>query len=448
MKIKLENTVKISNLSIEQETIIRKALSLENPAYQVMLRQNNQRALYALKRYIKYYKKTMDGLEVGRGVMPRLYRNFKTEIDDVIINLSSECIQDGKFICNAKLRDYQEGAVDEILKNLEGIIRLDTAFGKSIIAMKLIAETQLRTLIVVPRLNLLRQFRDDIKKFCSYECGIINGPTFDVKDVTVATAQTLKKRDLSKISSYFGMCIWDEAHLTISDKGIRIVQSFNPLRLYGMTATADRSDGQGEAIKFTFGDIIIDRKLPSSAPHVKIVKCFEQPWGDTYSTIIDDQVENIIRNRIIIDATSKELNVNRKILILTKRTKHYENLYQLLPGDIRAYKIKSQLKADEQRRQDDLLNRLREGGKDFDVILGTFGLLSTGINIPALDTIIFAGDLKSSVLATQSVGRILRIFEGKQEPRIIDIDDVSSGILHNQARLRKKFYKDNEWEII
>jgi superfamily II DNA or RNA helicase len=119
-----------------------------------------------------------------------------------------------------------------------------------------------------------------------------------------------------------------------------------------------------------------------------------------------------------------------------------------LPGHVQAYRIKSQLKVDEQKRQDDLLARFREGGKDFDVILGTFGLLSTGINIPALDTIIFAGDLKSSVLCVQSVGRILRLFEGKQYPKIIDIDDCKSGILHNQARLRKKFYKDNEWEIL
>ena len=197
-----------------------------------------------------------------------------------------------------------------------------------------------------------------------------------------------------------------------------------------------------------FGDIIVDRKLPSMPPSVSIIRCEEEPWGDTYSTIIDSQVDNINRNKLIANISMLELALGRKLIILTKRTKHYENLYQLLPGNICAYRIKSQLKADEQRRQDDLLNRLREGGKDFDVILGTFGLLSTGINIPALDTIIFAGDLKSSVLATQSVGRILRLFEGKQDPKIIDIDDVKSGILHNQARLRKRFYKDNEWEII
>lgn len=449
MKLNIGRYVLISHLTNDQESIITKGLSLENPVYKVMLRQNNQRALYAISQFIKYYKKTPDGLIVGRGVLPRLNRHFSADIDFVDIDLSTECIDKSQPLkCNATLRDYQYGVIEEVLKHTEGIIRLDTAFGKSVIALKLIEETQLKTLIVVPRLNLLRQFKSDIKKFCNYECGVVNGPTFDIRDVTIATIQTLRERDLSGIESYFGMCIFDECHTYVSDKGNKVVTSFNPLRLYGMTATADRSDGQGEAIKFMFGDIIVDRKLPSKAPSVSIVKCDEEPWGDTYATIIDSQVDNINRNKLIANLALQELKDGRKIIILTKRTQHYENLYQLLPGNIRTYRIKSQLKADEQRRQDDLLNRFREGGKDFDVILGTFGLLSTGINIPALDTIIFAGDLKSSVLATQSVGRILRLFEGKQDPKIIDIDDCKSGILHNQARLRKKFYKDNEWEII
>lgn len=448
MKINVSNVITISNYTPQQERIITSGLSLENPVYKVMLRQNNQRALYAISQFIKYYKKTPDGLVVGRGVFPRINRHFGHEIDSVAIDLSSPVITEKRFECSATLRSYQEGVTDEILKHLEGVIRLDTAFGKSIIALKLIEETQLKTLIVVPRLNLLRQFKSDIKKFCNYDCGIINGPTFDVKDVTVATIQTLKKRDLSEIRDKFGMCIWDECHLTISVKGIKAVQSFNPIRLYGMTATADRSDGQGEAIKFTFGDIVVDRALPSTAPSVSVVRCEEEAWGDTYSTIIDSQVDNFKRNRLIVDLVLQELKSGRKIIVLTKRTKHYENLFDLMPKTVSSYKIKSQLKIYEQKKQDDLLNRLREGGKDFDVILGTFGLLSTGINIPALDTIIFAGDLKSSVLATQSVGRILRIFEGKQDPKIIDIDDCKSGILHNQARLRKRFYKDNNWEII
>ena len=413
-----------------------------------MMRQNNQRALYAVKQYIKYYKKTDEGLIVGRGVIPRLNRHFSQDIDDITIDLSTASIKNKDFKCNATLRDYQEGVTDVILPHTEGIIRLDTAFGKSVISLKLIEETQLKTLIIVPRLNLLRQFKSDIKKFCNYECGIINGPIFDIKDVTVATIQTLKQRNLKEVKDKFGMVIADECHLYVGDKSNKVITSFNPLRLYGMTGTADRSDGQGEAIKFMFGDIIVDRKLPSKSPHVEIIKSQTEVWGDTYATIIDSQVENTARNDLIVNTILKECLNDRRIIVLTKRTIHCDKLYDLLPGTIKAYKIKSKLKAKEAREQDALLEKFREGGKDFQVIIGTFGLLSTGINIPALDTLIFAGDIKSSVLSVQSIGRIRRIFQGKKDPKIIDIDDCKSGILHHQALLRKQFYKSNEWEII
>lgn len=447
MKIKVGGLVLVSNYTSDQEKIITKGLSLVNPVYAVMQRQNNYRALYAVPQFIKYYKTTPSGIEVGRGVIGRLNKHFGETIDDVKINLFQPQICN-PVKSNIVLRDYQKGVTEEILPNTEGIIRLDTAFGKSIIAMKLIEETQLKTLIVVPRLNLLGQFKSDIKDSLGFDCGIINGPTFDIKDITIATIQTLKKRDLSEIGSQFGMVIFDECHTYISDKGLKVIYSFSPLRLYGMTATADRSDGQGEAIKFTFGSIIADRKLPFEPPKVEICKCCEPVWGDTYPSIVDNQVENVARNKLIAYLAAKELGTGRKILILTKRTKHYDFIYELLPSAAKCYRIKSHLKKVEQDRQYDLLNRLRQGGTDFDVILGTFGLLSTGINIPALDTVIFAGDLKSSVLATQSVGRILRLFDGKKSPKIIDIDDSKSGILHNQARLRKKFYLSNEWEIL
>lgn len=317
----------------------------------------------------------------------------------------------------------------------------------SFISMKMIEDTQLKTLIVVPRLNLLKQYQSDIKGLYGEQCGIINGQKFDVKDITVATIQTLKLRSLKEIQSEFGMIIWDEMHLFLSDKGIKVVQSFNPLRMYGMSATPDRSDGQGEALKFYFGDIIVEDSLPQAKPVVNIHKYQGTYFADTYSGIIDLQSQDENRNKLIADIINKEIYEGRKIIVLTKRVDHYQQLAKLITSS-KTFSIRATLPTKEANEQQRLLERLREGSGDFDAILGTFSLLSTGINIPALDTIVFAGDIKSTVLTTQSIGRILRLFEGKKTPKIIDIDDCRSGILANQARLRRKFYKENEWEII
>ena len=447
MKITIGGNITIEDFTPEEERVITKGLSLVNPTYAVMKRQGNIRALYALSEFIKYYKKSGNSLIVGRGVLPRLYRHFKSSINEVNINLLSVKTSDLTINKQIELRDYQIGVPEKILQHDEGIIKLSTGFGKSVVALKLVEKTFLKTLIVVPGLNLLTQFKQDIKAFLGYDCGVINGPRCDIKDITVATIQTLKKRDLSPLRYEFGMVIFDECHTTISDQGMRVVSSFNSKRLYGMTATPDRSDGQGEAIKFTFGDIIIDKELPQCKPSVTIVRCTEKYFGDTYANIVELQSENEARNDMIVDLIRRELLEGRKILVLTKRTKHYETIHRAI-SRCNAYSIKSKLSAAEAKTQNELLEKLRTGSSDFNVILGTFSLLSTGINIPALDTIVLAGDLKSSVLTTQSVGRILRLFEGKKQPKIIDIDDFGCGILHNQARLRKNFYKSNGWEIL
>ena len=343
-------------------------------------------------------------------------------------------------------REYQIGITDRILKHEQGILNLGTGYGKTFVAAKLAEETNLKTLIIVHRGDILQQFKDFIKNGYGYDVGIISGNTFEIRDITIAMIQTLKLRDLSKIRSEFGMIICDECHTMVGEKSYKVISSFNPFRLYGMTGTADRSDGQGEAIKFYFGDIIVKEDLPQKKPVVEVIKFKEEFWGSDYHEIIESQCENLNRNKLIADIIKKEKG--RKILVLTKRVKHYELIYDLLPSDLKSYKIYSKTKASEKEIRSKLLEKLRDGSSDFDVIMGTFSLLSTGVNIPALDTLIIAGDLKSEVLSRQSVGRILRLFADKKQPKIIDIDDAASGILHNQALARRRMYKQNNWEII
>lgn len=112
------------------------------------------------------------------------------------------------------------------------------------------------------------------------------------------------------------------------------------------------------------------------------------------------------------------------------------------------YALSSKGTIQEKKGQENLLKALREGTQDFDILLGTVSMLAVGTDVPSLDTIIFACDIKSSIMCQQATGRILRWFEGKQHPKIVDFDDNYNGILHRQALHRKKFYKTMGWDII
>ena len=90
---------------------------------------------------------------------------------------------------------------------------------------------------------------------------------------------------------------------------------------------------------------------------------------------------------------------------------------------------------------------IRDGSLPFDCVVGTFSLLSAGTDFPSLDTLVFAGDVKSDILQEQSIGRVRRLFEGKKEPLIIDVQDSGNYVLARQAGERNKFYNAQGWAV-
>lgn len=62
------------------------------------------------------------------------------------------------------------------------------------------------------------------------------------------------------------------------------------------------------------------------------------------------------------------------------------------------------------------------------ILIASSQTTSTGVNIPALDVVIFASPTKSIYKVLQSIGRVLRLKDGKLVARLIDFgDNLSSG---------------------
>ena len=425
---------------------IKKKLTLPNPTYQVMLRKN-KRACYGMKKDFKYYEKQDNCLVIGRGNLPTLEKYLQAnKIDSNTViksSLRNRRLEDEFISSNLVLRDYQKPVLPEILEHKQGVIKLSVGFGKTIISLKTIEHHKQKTLIIVPRNSILTQFKEEIKKYYNYDCGVIQGKTWDIKDITVASISTLQKRNLDTIKKIFGCVIVDECHTLISEQRLKVIQSFDPLYLYGLSGTPRRTDEQGQAIFFTFGNIITEHSLPQKTPKVSVVqyngKYIVQEYMDMVQVMVDDDE----RNSAICVFTQLEILKNRKILILTKRIEHFEKIQNKLLS--KTYAISSK---DKQEDRDKLLKKLRDNTIEFDVIVGTYSMLSTGVDVPALDTIIFAGDVKSDVLTEQSVGRILRIFKEKKNPKVIDIHDYTNPIFHRQFLKRQQFYNKNNWEIL
>ena len=111
-------------------------------------------------------------------------------------------------------RPYQRAAVDAWLRaDGRGVVVLPTGAGKTVVAFDAIARMSVRTLVVVPTIELLRQWRSELTTRLGLEdgaVGIVGGGERTVGPITVITydSAAMPRRKLDG----FGLLVFDEAH--------------------------------------------------------------------------------------------------------------------------------------------------------------------------------------------------------------------------------------------
>ena len=85
------------------------------------------------------------------------------------------------------------------------------------------------------------------------------------------------------------------------------------------------------------------------------------------------------------------------------------------------------------------------------IIIGSYGCMSTGVNIRNLHNIVFSSPTKSMIRTLQSIGRGLRLGDDKKEAVLYDISDdlrAKSWTNHtmNHFAERIKIYTDEQFQ--
>jgi len=142
-----------------------------------------------------------------------------------------------------KLRDYQTEALQRWLRTNQGVLVLPTGAGKTIIAIKAIATLNVPTLVVVPTLELVKQWQRELEARLNIEPGTYSGESHILKPITVATYDTAYLR-AEELGNKFLLLVFDEVHHLPSPGYSTIAELFvAPYRL-GLTATYEREDGR------------------------------------------------------------------------------------------------------------------------------------------------------------------------------------------------------------
>jgi superfamily II DNA or RNA helicase len=174
-------------------------------------------------------------------------------------------------------RAYQRAALQAWIANGgRGMVVLPTGAGKTVLALMAVAHAGLRTLVVVPTIELLQQWRDSlVHKLGLPEemVGMIGGGVRQSRPITVITydSASMPRRKLDT----WGLLIFDEAHHLPANAYRRIAEhSPAPLRL-GLSATPERSDGLHEDL-FTLIGQEVYRQGPKALSRDKHIAAYRE----------------------------------------------------------------------------------------------------------------------------------------------------------------------------
>jgi len=150
------------------------------------------------------------------------------------------------------LRVYQSEALNNWLATKQGVIVLPTGSGKTILAMKAIAQLNLPTIVVVPTLDLVRQWSEEITDKLNLTPGVYSGEEHNLQPITIATYDTAYIR-AEELGNRFPFVVFDEVHHLPSPGYSHIAELFaSPYRM-GLTATYEREDGLHENLNRLVG---------------------------------------------------------------------------------------------------------------------------------------------------------------------------------------------------
>jgi superfamily II DNA or RNA helicase len=180
-------------------------------------------------------------------------------------DLVPDLVPISKLSSKAELRPYQKAALEAWLKaNKRGIVVLPTAAGKTFIALKAIEVLNVATLIVVPTLDLVDQWRHFLKSQFNVDVGAYGGGEEDLEALTVATYDSAYLRS-EQLGNRFMFLIFDEVHHLPAPSFSQIAEMYIAPYRMGLTATLERDDGGHRVLPHLLGDVVYKLKVDSLA---------------------------------------------------------------------------------------------------------------------------------------------------------------------------------------
>ena len=338
------------------------------------------------------------------------------------------------------LRPSQQQVFDEVNDN--AIINAWVSWGKTFTGLAIAGKLGQKTLIVTHTLPLRKQWENEVEKVYGFKAGVIGSGKFEIEpSIVVGNIQTLYRR-LPKIRSEFGTVILDEMHHVSSPTFSKIIDKNMARYKIGLTGTLTRKDGRHVVFRDYFGsNVLKPPKENFMTPKIDVLKMdirFMDGSSIPWANRVNELAYNPEYQNSVALAASAYAARGHKVLVVSDRVDFLKSCARLTGND--AVCVTGSIPHEE---RPDIIDQIF---KDKTVLYGTQSIFSEGISLDILSCLVLGTPVNNEPLLTQLIGRIVRNYEGKLQPTVVDIH-LKGNTARRQANARLGYYIKQGYEV-
>jgi superfamily II DNA or RNA helicase len=409
--------------------------------------------------------------------------DYEVEVDSNIFKLNGTTIEEVQSFADSlnlygrgkpiQIKDYQVQAVQIAIDRNRVLLLSPTSSGKSLMIYTLLRHhlnQDRKCIIVVPSTQLVEQLYSDFEDYSSANGFKVSencqklysgfSKLFE-KEVLITTWQSVINQPKPWFNQ-FDVIFGDEAHQFKAKSLTTIMERLDNVKYrIGTTGTLDGSKVNKLVLEGIFGRVFTvttTRELMDNKSVVELkISCLLLKYDAetrqalkefTYQEEMNWLVTHPARNKFI-----RNLAISTKgntLVLFQYVDKHGKKLYEMINSKISEGRKVFFVHGGVATTDREEIRTICEKENDA-IIVASFGVFSTGINMPSIENIIFASPSKSKIRNLQSIGRGLRLKDGKTVCKLFDITDDLSWKSHknhtlNHGAERYKLYMAEQFK--
>lgn len=248
--------------------------------------------------------------------------------------------------------------------------------------------------------------------------------------VSVQTFNSNYSETFAKLpSDYYEYIVIDEAHHLVANSYRKIIEHFTPKILIGLTATPERMDGQSLLPDFC-NRISAEIRLPQALDE-GLLTPFQYLCISDNTDLTDDELMS--GNKYIPSKIITKLCTRQRVALIVDKLRYYladeykckalcfcanTDHARFMAEELSRVGFKAaSLTVDNSEDRRSINKRFENGEINY---LCVVDMYNEGVDIPAVDTVLFLRPTESITIFLQQLGRGLRLYPGKQVLTVLD----------------------------